>query len=354
MKDSYIFYTDKLDKEYLAVFEQIEMYVQSQNVDDNTKEDRLSELLDILLSASKTGKPVQKVTGNDLEQFCKTFCSDFGAKNRVLFVLDWIKSIAKVMVFVSVLDLAFPEPDGMSAGGVSAWEHFSSLNISGYFIGIFLAGILAMMLNIGMRRIMFRKKRISMRILKAVSATGAVFGFLIVYCFLSLNSIKLFECPVWLLLGASCSYLFLHYLLRGRHLKREKVKFFDLIQEESHKEFRKEMEKKYERARKKSLKKGMELPIEVFLSKEEKNCERTAKMGFLYYYILPVAATGCAFGITWKMDGFDGTIDALIFLAINIAIQYTLMMWLWKIARMGVKERREWIKEKRDGMNRKI
>lgn len=270
MKDSYILYTDKLDKEYLAVFEQIEMYVQSQNVDDNTKEERLSELLDIFLSAAKTGKPVQKITGNDLEHFCKTFCSDFGIKNRILFTLDWMKSIAKVIVFVSVLDLLFPESDATSAGNVSVWEHFSSLNISGYLIGIFLAGMFAMILNIVLRRIMFRKKKISMKILKAVSTAGAVFCFVIIYCSLSFNRMKLFECPVWLLLGVSCSYLFLYHLMRGRHLKSEKVNFFDLAKEESHKEFPKEMEKKYERARKKNLKKGRgDLPIETFLDKKE-------------------------------------------------------------------------------------
>lgn len=102
MKDSYAFCSDRLDKEYLAVFEQVELYVQSQNVDDNTKEERLSELLDIFLSAAETGKPVQKITGNDMEQFCKTVCSDFGVKNRVLFILDFFRSIAKILVCLSV------------------------------------------------------------------------------------------------------------------------------------------------------------------------------------------------------------------------------------------------------------
>lgn len=348
MKDSYIFYTDKLDEEYRAVFEQIELYVQSQNIDDHTKEERLGELLDIFLSAAKAGKAVQKITGNNLEQFCKTFCSDFGVKNRILFILDWIKSIAKVLIFVSVLDLAFPEPDGMAGGGKSAWEHFSSLNISGYFIGIFAAGILAMILNIALRRIMFRKKQVSMKILKGISAAAAVLGFAVIFFFLDLNSVKLFECPVWLVLGISCLYLCFHYVLRGRYIKRDKVKFLDLVQEESHKAFPDEMEKKYEKARKKNLRKGKgELPIESFLEKEEKECNRIKKMRFIYY-VLPVIVIGSAFLATWKMDGFDGVMDAVTFLGINIVIQYTLMMGIWKIEKMGERERREWIKKKRN------
>lgn len=352
MQDSYIFYTDKLDKEYLNVFEQVELYVRSQNVDDGTREERLGELLDIFLSASKAGKPVQKIVGNDLEQFCKTFCSDFGVKNRILFILEWMKSIAKVFVFVSILDLVFPEPDGMPVGEASVWEHFSSVNISGYFIGIFCAGMLAMVSNLVLRNIMFRKKQVSMKILKAASVTGAVLGFTIIYFFLSLNSVKLFECPVWLVLALSCVYLCIYYVLRGRHVKRNKVKFLDLVQEESRREFPKEMEKKYEKARKKNLKKGKgELSVETFLEREEKECDRTEKLRF-FYYILPVIVIGSAFLTTWKMDGFDSGIDALIFIAINIVIQYSLMLGIWKIVKMGMEERREWIKEKREELNR--
>lgn len=352
MKNSYIFYTDKLDREYLAVFEQIEMYVQSQNVDDDTKEERLGELLDIFLSAAERGDPVQKITGSDLEQFCKTFCSDFGVKTRLMFVLDWMRSIAKVMIFVSVLDLVFPEPDVMPGRDVSVWRHFSSLNISGYFIGIFVAGMVAMILNIVLRRIMFRRKRISMKVLKVVSAAGAVLGFVIIYGFLGANSINVIECPVWLVLGASCVYLGFYHVFRGRHIKREKVKFLDLVQEESRKEFPKEMEKKYEKARKKNLKKGKgELTLEAFLVKEEKSCDREEKMG-LFYYILPLIVIASAFLSTWKMDGFDDGADAMIFVVINIVIQYTLMMGIWKICKVGIKERRDWVREKREEINR--
>ena len=82
MKDSYVFYKDKLNEEYRTVFDQIEMYVISQNIDENTVEDRLGELLDIFLSAGESGKDVHKITGNDLEHFCKTFCSDISCSEQ--------------------------------------------------------------------------------------------------------------------------------------------------------------------------------------------------------------------------------------------------------------------------------
>lgn len=347
MKDSYVFYMDKLEKEYLEAFGQIEMYVQSQGVDDNTKEERLGELLDIFLSASATGKSVKKITGNDMEQFCKTFCSDFGVKNRVLFLIDWFKSIAKVLIFVSVLDLIFPEPDVASVGGDNLWNHFSSLNISGYFIGIIVAGLFAAAVNIVLRRMMFKQKQVSMKILKAASVGGAVVSFIIIYFSLSLNTIRLFECPVWIVLAVSGIYLCLYELLRGRHIKREKVKFFDLVLKESSSEFAREMEKKYERARKKSVQRGKgELSLEAFLEKEEKDINLTEKMGALYY-IFPVVITGAAFFITFCMGGFESNIDAAVYIAIMLTVQYPIMLSLWKLTKSGVKERRTWIAKKR-------
>ena len=348
MKDSYMFYTDKLGGEYKAVFERIEMYVQSRNIDEDMKEERLGELLDIFLSAAETGKPVRRITGNDLEQFCKTFCSDFGMKNRILFLLDWFKSIAKVLVIVSVLDLVFPETDAASGGNTGFWDSLSSLNLSGYFLGIVIAGIFAWAVNLALRRMMFRQKCVSMKILKAVSAAAAVSGFLIVWFFLSRNRKGLFSCPAWIVLSVSGAYLFLHYLLRGRHIRREKVKFFDLVQEESNGEFAKEMEKKFEKAKKRSLKKGKgELSLEEFLDKEEKDCDQTEKMGFIYY-ILPVAVTGGDFLLSYFTDGIESISDATAQAVLILAVQYPIMLGLFKIIKIGVAQRREWIRKKRN------
>jgi DNA-binding ferritin-like protein (Dps family) len=69
MKDSYFFYKDKLQGEYKTAFDQVEIYVNAQNIDELTCEDRLGSLLDMLLSAQEAGRPVQKVVGSNMEQF---------------------------------------------------------------------------------------------------------------------------------------------------------------------------------------------------------------------------------------------------------------------------------------------
>ena len=42
MKNSYSFYKDKLNEEYLPVFDQVEMYPITQTIDEPAREDRLS------------------------------------------------------------------------------------------------------------------------------------------------------------------------------------------------------------------------------------------------------------------------------------------------------------------------
>lgn len=145
MKDSYIFYTDKLNREYKAAFDEVELYVQSQNIDESTLEERLGELLDIFLSAQERGRPVTQITGNSMEQFCETFCSDFSAKNRIYHIADMFASIAWVLLFVSLLDVVFPEAEAADAGGL--WYAASSVNLSGYLVGIFLSGGFGRMLR---------------------------------------------------------------------------------------------------------------------------------------------------------------------------------------------------------------
>lgn len=63
MRDSYIFYTDKLQGEYRETFDRVNMYVGTQGIDDDTREEHMGQLLDMMLSAQESGKPVKKVVG---------------------------------------------------------------------------------------------------------------------------------------------------------------------------------------------------------------------------------------------------------------------------------------------------
>ena len=51
MRDSYILYMDKLQGEYKEIFQQIDLYFSTQNVDEDTHEEYMGDLLDIFLLA---------------------------------------------------------------------------------------------------------------------------------------------------------------------------------------------------------------------------------------------------------------------------------------------------------------
>ncbi len=348
MKDSYVFYKDHLGKEYLDVFDQIEMYVLSQNIDEATTEERRGELLDIFLSAEKTGRDVRKITGNDIEQFCKSFCSDFGTKNKILHVADYFKSIAKVLVFVSMLDLVFYVLEMAEGSEVDLLHSVSSLNVSGYVMGIFVVSLLMVVVNTVIRRLMFKTKRVSMKVFRGVCCAMAILGFVIIFSLLGMEGTNWFACPIWVMLGVSVTYLVAYHFLRGRHVRRQKVKFLDMVNEEVDKEFPAEMEKKFAKAQKKCRKRGKgELSLEAFLEKEEKDVRLTEKIEILYY-ILPPAITVVTFIPTYLSGGFDGIVDMVVYVAIMLGIEYPLMLGMSKLGKSGLEERKKWIACKRE------
>lgn len=348
MRDSYMLYKDKLGKEYRTVFDQIEMFALSQNVDNAMLEERLGELLDIFIVSQEAGKSVSQITGNNIEQFCKTFCSDFNMKNRILHILDWFKSISKVLVFVSLLDLVFALLDAADGSDFDLLTCVSSVNMTGYLIGILISGIFAMITNAVLCRIMFRTKRISMKLLRAASCVGAILSFAVIFMLLGMDSIDLFHVPIWVMLTLSCFYLLFYHLLYGRKIKRQKLKFSDLVREEIRKDMSEEMAKKYDKARKRSLKKGKgELTFEAFLDKEEKECIKTEKLKWLYY-LFPLILIIIFTAVTYLEEGFDSVPDAVFFVSILAAIEYPLMLGMWKLIHTGYAARLAWISEQRN------
>ena len=354
MKDSYVFYKDQLNTEYKPVFDQIEMYVITQNIDESTMEERLGDLLDIFLSSQEAKKPVQKLVGQDLEQFCKTFCSDFGMKNKIFHVLDSLKSIAWLLVSFSFLDTLWFFLDDEGSQGASFWDSMISLDVPGYLIAIFIMGTIFVMTNILLRHMMFKRKKISMLFMKIIMTIEAIISFVVVYLNLSREGPYLFDCPIWIIFVLSAIYLMSYYFTCGKRIKRNKIKFLDMVKKEAHSEIADVMEKKYEKTNKKSIKKGNgELPFEEFLNKEEKLCQQTEKLKF-FYYIFPIIVTIFAYIGTYKIDGFDSKYDALFFIILMLVVEYSILIGIWKIVKNGLIERRAWIQLQRQSIKKTI
>lgn len=350
MKETYMLYTDKLTEEYRAVFDRVEIYISTQSIDGVSVEERLNELLDIFLSAQSAGKSVDKVVGNDLEAFCKAFCSDYTLKNRILNILDILKVLAQAMLIISALDIFSIIWDLADGTAVDFYSYVSSLNVSGYFMGILIAMVFAFASDFIVRRIMFKYKKVSMNALRVISCLTAVIVFVLMMIFFFSDSTNFFNCPVWVILVCATVYLAVYYIFNYKRVKYQrinKIRFRDMVSAEFRDVFPDEMEKKYARANKRSIKKGNgDLPIEAFLEKEEKDCNITEKLKLLYY-ITPIVITAMGF-IEIEFESF---LDAVFYITIMLAVEYCIMLGLWKVFKKGVDERRAWIKSKREELS---
>ena len=345
MKDSYLFYKDKLQGEYKTVFDQVEIYVTAQNIDELTCEDRLGSLLDMLLSAQEAGRPVQKVVGSNLEQFCKSFCSDMGARNRVWHFLDTLKTIAFVELMCAVIDLW-----GADWAGMDFWSLLSTTNASGLVFGFAACALIGYITNLVVQRLMFKTKKLNMNLLKCIVYFMTGVSFAAVFGILSADQLNFFPCPLWAILMVSAVYLVVYYILnlkRSSEYKQPKVKFSDLVAEQSTLNLDSFMEKRYQTLNKRSIKKGRgALSMRDFLDNEEKECDKSDSLGWLFYGT-PIVLTGLGLLTT----EFDTTFDMVLYLVLMLGIYFLFMHFSFKSTKKTTGQKRAWIIAKRNALD---
>lgn len=223
LNGSYYQYRVNLNDIYRPVFEQVETYVFAQNIDVNTREDRMGELLDIFLNAQANGKPVNSIVGNDIERFCKNFCSDFTVKNRIAFVLEGLKYAVLTPAALVIFNIFFWIADGEAKAVNYNFFRCMSLGNTLTYIIIFLSVVMLFLItNVVMRRIMFKMKKLSLKALTVVYLIETVILLTVTLKF------HLFEIvisvPTWIIVLILIVYYVLYYFLCGRHNRRVKIK----------------------------------------------------------------------------------------------------------------------------------
>lgn len=345
MKDSYVFYKDKLQGEYKDAFDQVEMYVNCENIDRITCEDRLGSLLDMLLTAQESCRPVKKVVGDSIEDFCKMFCSDMGTQNKIWRVLDTLKVIA-------VIELVFAFFDLLSAdwSETDFWSVVSNVNASGYLLGFAACIFIGYITHFAVRSFMFKRKKLNMNLLKGIETCMIVVSFIVGFSILSSDKLNFFTCPVWAVMLVSAVYLIFYFIFnrkRSSENKQQKVNFHDVVSEKVNADFDTIMEKRYNAFNKRNIKKGNgELSMREFLDNEEKDCEKSDKMDWLFY-VTPIVITAVSFFGT----DFDSVFDMLFYIAIMLVGQYVIMHFFFKITKNTNNEKRAWIARKRNELD---
>ncbi len=337
---SYLMYVDKLDAGYREVFGKIELYLNNTYVDDGTREEQLSELLDCLLSAQEAGKPVESVVGDDVQEFCESFCSGYDWKNRLLHFLEMLQTLAWITLVLNALHLLslladMPLAQALAQGG--------SFHMSALIIGA-LSGVLSGFLT---KKLMFRMKKLSLHVLNIVTVVGAA---VVIVLLSDALPVALFPIPVWAYLLFSLLYIIIYRIAsRKRRAERAqyRVSFGQMVNEEIERTLDEDMRKEFaSRNAKREKKRKTLLSWEEYLAQIEKECGKMEKMKG-YFMCLPLIMTAGFLLGGWSVSGlegmFEGFADLVFFICIILAVTYPIMFGLWKVTRKNAALRRAWL-----------
>ena len=228
MKESYIEYKYKLSEEYKNVFERIEAYVYSCKVDENTREERMNELLDMFLTAQNEGRPIEKIVGKDIEKFSQIFCSSFSLKNRLLSEADSLRSCFLYGFITSAFQMLLWFLDLFKDRSEhNIMNRYMDLDVRFLIIDFAIMALFMSVTDMVFRKAMFKTKRFSMKIYKAVRTAVLVLGLVALIAAEVIvvldNDIELVDTPAVIVFAVSGAYLLAYYLLRGRKNKKNGV-----------------------------------------------------------------------------------------------------------------------------------
>ncbi len=320
MIESYTLYKDKLKDEYYETFDKIELYCVAQNMDYNSQQEFLMELTDVFLTAQGEGKAVSQIVGNSLERFCKNFCSGIGLKSHLLEFADVLKRLGWIVLVFCFIDLI--------RSSRPFWEIKS--NGMPLLLGTILGILISSILGIVFKRLMFRWKKVSMKLYYVVL-------FISTICFVSLSVLlsEKYSLTVynWIVIMIAGVYLLIYYIARRLFFNkprenREKIKPSDLVIEQMPESLMMSYVKKNDRR----LKRGKEpMTPEEYTQKirKDNNMERLLNRGIWLIYLAIVS------GITIIVS-FDSTVmDTIIFACLCGGIWFSLYYFL--VVRLSMK-----------------
>lgn len=144
---TYMIYTDKLVGEYKEAFKFVEHYADIHMIGGHYKNEKLMDLLDLIMQAQENERPVEEIVGKDKEQYAKDFYSDVTLPSLCENLFSKLKIWAwLVLVFEGLMVL--------SKIGEEDFNIFTfKADMSGYlqgfliaYLGVMLADIISIIL----------------------------------------------------------------------------------------------------------------------------------------------------------------------------------------------------------------
>ena len=255
----YIAYKDKLNEEYKKVFDYVEAYGMADNIDNDTSNEWLMELMDSMLEAQEAGDTVERIVGNDIDRFCEDFYNRYTLADRVNATFRRLYFMMIFMFVIEVIDgLICIDEEPFFMGGSS----FLSPYIYGCICGMIISAIITLIINP-----LFRKKKISVKTYNIIINISVIAVFVV--CLISTNIVTdRFDIilPRFVLLALLGGYIIIYSLVRVvknyrkygsvREPKMPKVTMKERINEELKTELPNTWLKQFEKKNEKRVNKG--------------------------------------------------------------------------------------------------
>lgn len=318
MSMDYIWLEDKLEGEYKEVFDKAKIFADMQNVNGDTGDDMLMDLLDLLLTAQNEGKPIERIIGSDMEKFCRSYFSSYTMKNRLL---DFPKRFYQMMWMVFVLEVffAFTEDD---------FQLFhSTTDISGYLLGFLGGWAVFLLCKTLLQPFMFRWKWLTAGRFGAiviVLSIGALFGGL------SLVGDYTLEIPSFSVFFVSGLYILIYIVVRSilRYRNHGSIRKQRMPFEESgiknytkqvEEEIPAELVKRYHKKNKRLIRRGKEpMTPEHYMEVLHKENEKNKKGDIIGIGIVALVVLALIIQVAFTSTLFDTIIFILVILVAEI------------------------------------
>ena len=317
MKDSYSFHKDKLKGEYLEVFDKIELYGLTNSIDSEVFEERMMDLLDMMLVSQQKGAPVEKIVGKDVESFCEAHFDEGDAWDKIkrlpkrLVALMWVILVLVSFDFIpAVINLK---------SGMSVWSIKDDM--SPFFLGAITGIVVFGIFERITRRFVFSSKWLT--------TNKFLWMFVIILIGAIAVEMKILEAleisvPALIVLIIAGAYLAIYYIVGAisNHKKygtfrkpkdEHRVSFWGMVNEEMERDFPQTLKKRFDKKNARLAKKGKPLMTEEEYHEKIRKEAKNDKKGNYFVIILLVVLV---LGISISEMITNNLVEGLILLAI--------------------------------------
>ncbi|MDE6208541.1 MAG: DUF1048 domain-containing protein [Lachnospiraceae bacterium] len=159
---SYFIGKEKLLGEYRDTFEKIETYSMLHGFDEDTDNEMMMNMLDILYTAQVNNKPVEKIIGSDIEQFCKDYFSECNKSEPILRRLpQFLYSISVLILILSIIEIIFPEEENIPVTE-------ATVNVNSILVGMICGIVVSLVIGYIGEKILFKLKKIKANLMAII------------------------------------------------------------------------------------------------------------------------------------------------------------------------------------------